>query len=142
MSSAKKGDTVRVHYTGRLRDGDLVGSSKQHDPVEIILGAGQIIPGIEKAIEGMEPGETRSVDVDAGDAYGQRQADKIVVFERDKLPAGMEPEVGEQLNLQTHDGESVPAVVTDTSESSVTLDANHPLAGHDLTFELELVEIV
>lgn len=142
MSQAKKGDTVRVHYTGKLKDGDVFDSSRQRGPLELKLGAGQVITGFEQAIEGMSPGESKSVDVPAAEGYGQRQEEKVIDFERSALPANLDPRVGEQLQLQTQDGRAVPAAVTKVSESTVTVDANHPLAGNDLVFELELVEIV
>lgn len=142
MSQAKKGDTVRVHYTGKLKDGDVFDSSRQRGPLELKLGAGQVITGFERAIEGMSPGESKSVDVPAAEGYGQRQEEKVIDFERSALPANLDPRVGEQLQLQTQDGRAVPAAVTKVSESTVTVDANHPLAGNDLVFELELVEIV
>lgn len=142
MSEAKQGDTVRVHYTGKLKDGEVFDSSRRRDPLEVTLGAGQVITGFERAIEGMAPGESRNVDVPAAEAYGQRHDEKVLVLERDKFPPDVDPKVGQQLQLQTQEGRPVPAVVTRVSDLTVTMDANHPLAGHDLVFELELVEIV
>jgi FKBP-type peptidyl-prolyl cis-trans isomerase 2 len=142
MSQAKRGDTIRVHYTGKLKDGKVFGSSHQGGPLELTLGAGQVIPGFERALEGMSPGESRSVDVPAEEAYGQRENDKILEFERSTLPAGVDPQVGQHLQLQTQDGRALPAVVARVSESTVTVDANHPLAGRDLVFDVELIEIV
>jgi FKBP-type peptidyl-prolyl cis-trans isomerase 2 len=142
MSQAKQGDTVRVHYTGRLTDGKVFKSSRKHEPLELTLGAGQVIRGLERAIEGMSPGQSKSVDILATEAYGPRQDGKVVEFDRSRLPANIDPELGQQMPLQTKDGRTVPAVVTVISESTVTVDANHPLAGMDLIFDLELVEIV
>lgn len=142
MSQAKKGDTVRVHYTGKLKDGKVFDSSRQDDPLELELGAGQFVTGFEAAVEGMVPGESKSVEVPAEEAYGQRQDFKILEFYRNMLPASVEPKVGGQMQLQTQDGRAVPAVVTRVSESTVTVDVNHPLAGRDLIFDVELLEIV
>jgi peptidylprolyl isomerase len=142
MTQAQKGDTVRVHYTGKLQDGSVFDSSREREPLELTLGSGRVIPGFEQAIEGMAPGDTKSVDVPAAEAYGQRFQERVVDFERERLPAGIDPQVGQQLQLQTQQGQPVPAVVTRVSESTITVDANHPLAGRDLVFDLELMEIV
>ncbi len=142
MSKAKQGDTVRVHYTGKLRDGTVFDSSQQRGPLELTLGAGQVITGFERALEGMAPGESKSVQVPVDEAYGQRQKEKVLDFDRSTLPADVQPQIGQQVQLQAQGGQSLPAVVTNVSESKVTVDANHPLAGSDLLFELELVEIV
>jgi FKBP-type peptidyl-prolyl cis-trans isomerase 2 len=141
MTKAKHGDTVRVHYTGKLEDGTVFDSSRQRDPLQVTLGSGQVISGFERALEGMSPGDSKSVAVPPAEGYGDRQDDRIIQYDRSRLPAGAAPEVGQQVQLQSQDGSQIPAVVTRVSESSITLDANHPLAGRDLTFELELVEI-
>lgn len=142
MAEAKTGDTVRVHYTGKLKDGDVFDSSRQRGPLEVTLGAGQVISGFEQALEGMSPGESKCVDVPAAEGYGERQEEKILDFQRSVLPDDIDPKIGQSLQLQTQDGRAVPAVVTRVSESTVTVDANHPLAGSHLVFDLELVEIV
>jgi peptidylprolyl isomerase len=142
MSQAKEGDTVRVHYTGKLRDGKVFGSSRDHGPLEMTLGAGQVISGLERAVEGMSPGQAKSVDVPAAEAFGLRQEEKVLQFQRDSIPARLDPKVGQQLQLQTPDGHPVSAVVIGVSESTVTVDANHPLAGSDLVLDLELIEIL
>jgi FKBP-type peptidyl-prolyl cis-trans isomerase 2 len=142
MAQAKQGDTVRVHYTGMLKDGDVFDSSRQRDPLELTLGAGQVIHGFEQAVEGMTPGESKRVDVPAAAAFGQRRNDKILEFERSTLPPNVAPQVGHHMRLQAADGREIPAVVTGVSESTVTVDANHPLAGRDLVFDLELLAIV
>jgi FKBP-type peptidyl-prolyl cis-trans isomerase 2 len=142
MPQAKQGDTVRVHYTGKLDDDTVFDSSRERDPLELTLGAGQVISGFESAIEGMAPGESKNVHIPVADAYGQRQAEKILEFDRSALGTAAEPQVGERVQLQTQEGHSVPAVIARVSESTVTVDANHPLAGRDLVFDLELVEIV
>lgn len=143
MSTAvKNGDRVAVHYTGKLSDGSVFDSSRDRDPLEFVLGQRNVIPGFEKAILGMESGETKTATVPASEAYGEHQPEMIVEFERDKIPPDLDVQVGQQLQVQTTSGQSLPARVIDTSDSGVTLDANHPLAGKDLTFEIEVVKIV
>jgi peptidylprolyl isomerase len=142
MPQAKQGDIVRVHYTGKLDDGTVFDSSRQGNPLELTLGAGQVIRGFENAINGMAPGDSKNVRIPVADAYGQRQAEKVVEFDRSALGSEVEPQVGQRVQLRTQEGESVPAVIAGVSESTVTVDANHPLAGRDLLFDLELVEII
>ena len=142
MKHAKKGDTVQVHYVGKLKDGEVFDSSLQREPLKLTLGAGDVIPGFERAIEGMTPGEARTVAIPVADAFGEREPARVVEFSRDALREGMEPHVGQQVQLTTRDGEPVSAVLTEVSETSVTADANHPLAGKPLVFELNLVAIV
>jgi FKBP-type peptidyl-prolyl cis-trans isomerase 2 len=142
MSHAKIGDTVRVHYTGKLKDGEVFDSSRQREPLELKLGDGQVIEGFEGALVGMSAGQSKRVHVPAAKGYGQRQDDMVLEFERRTLPPDLDPQVGHQMQLQTHEGRQVPAFVTRVSESIVTVDANHPLAGKDLVFDLELIEIV
>lgn len=141
MAQAKKGDTVRVHYTGKLDDQEVFDSSEGRDPLEFTLGTGQVIPGFDQAVEGMIVGEERSVTIPADEAYGPRRENMTATVPRDQFPPGVEPEVGQQLQMNA-DGQAIPVRVTEVSAETVTLDANHPLAGQDLTFELELVEIV
>jgi FKBP-type peptidyl-prolyl cis-trans isomerase 2 len=141
MSQAKPGDTVQVHYTGKLKDGTVFDSSRERSPLEIKLGAGQVISGFEQAIEGMVVGETKTIDVPMGEAYGERQDDKIVDFDRSSLPGDVAPQVGQKVQLQTQGGQPIPAVIAGVTENSVKVDANHPLAGHDLVFDLELMDI-
>lgn len=142
MGKATSGDTVRVHYTGTLADGETFDSSKGKDPLEVTLGASQVIPGFEKAIVGMEEGETRSTTIPAAEAYGEPQPEMRFEVDRSQLPEDLEPEVGQQLAVRQPDGQAVPVLIAELDEEKVTLDANHPLAGRDLSFELELVEIV
>ena len=142
MTSAKSGDTVRLHYTGKLEDGTVLESSRERGPLEIILGRGDVITGFERAVQGMEPGESKRVHVSAGEAFGPRQQEMVVELGRDKLPGDLQPEVGQEVQLHGKDEKAVPAVITDVSESTVTVDANHPLAGKNLFFEIELMEIV
>lgn len=140
MPQAKPGDTVRVHYTGTLRDGSVFDSSRGRSPLEFRLGSGQVIPGFDAAVSGMAIGEERTVTIAADEAYGPRRPDLVLTVDRAQLPAGFTPAVGQQLELGQ--GQDVFAVVVrDVSEDRVVFDANHPLAGEDLTFALELLEI-
>lgn len=142
MSKATSGDTVRVHYKGTLPEGEVFDSSEGRDPLEFTLGESQVIPGFEKTVEGMKEGESRTTTVPAADAYGEPRSDLEIQMPRDQFPEGVEPEIGQQLGLQQPDGRTVPVRVVGVAEEKVTLDANHPLAGKDLTFEIELVEVV
>jgi peptidylprolyl isomerase len=140
MQSAKSGDTVRVHYTGKLDDGSVFDSSEGRDPLEFQLGGGQVIPGFEQAVEGMSPGDERSVTIAPDEAYGPRRDELVLVVPRVELPAEMQPEVGQQLQL-SQEGQSFIVTVADVNDAEIVLDANHPLAGEELTFELQLVDI-
>jgi len=142
MARAKYGDTVKVHYTGRLDDGTVFDTSADGDPLQFTIGSGQIIPGFEQAVVGMNPGESKTVKIPAEDAYGQRREDLIIEVEKSQLPEGLKPEVGLQLQSRQPDGRIVVLTIADMTESHVTLDANHPLAGKDLTFDIQLVEII
>jgi peptidylprolyl isomerase len=141
MTQAKYGDTVKVHYTGKLDDGTIFDSSFDSDPLEFTIGEGHVIQGFEQAVVGMDLNETKTVKIPVDKAYGPRRDDLVVVVNRSQLPADLEPEIGEQLEGRQPDGNIVVATVVDVSESSVTLDANHPLTGKDLTFDIQLVEI-
>ena len=141
MSQAKPGDKVRVHYTGKLKDGSQFDSSGEDEPLEFVIGSGHIIPGFEKAVIGMEPGESKSVTVPANQAYGKRQPEMVVEVNRQQIPKNIKPEVGRRLQIQRTDGRSLQAVVARVSDNTVTLDTNHPLSGKDLVFDLELVGI-
>jgi len=141
-TTAKPGDTVAVHYTGKLDDGSVFDSSRDREPIQFVLGQRRVIAGFDKAIAGMSPGETKTANVPAEDAYGPHQPELVVEFTRDRIPPEIEPEVGQELQVQTTAGKALPAVVIDASDTAVTLDANHPLAGKDLTFEIELVDVV
>ena len=141
MAQARSGDTVRVHYTGRLDDERVFDSSDGREPLEFTLGEGRVIAGFEKAVEGMEVGEERTVTIPAAEAYGEHRTQMVATVPREQFPPHIEPKVGQQLQM-THDGHNLPVRVTDVTGETVTLDANHPLAGENLTFDLELVEIV
>lgn len=140
--AATHGDTVRVHYTGTLEDGTKFDSSEGREPLEFTLGQGQVIPGFDAGVAGMEPGETKTVKVPADEAYGPRREEMMLQVSPDQFPEDMNPTVGQQLQLQQPDGESVVVRVAEIADDGVTLDANHPLAGEDLTFELTLDEVV
>ena len=142
MSEVKDGDTVKVHYTGKLKDGTVFDSSASRDPLEFTLGQGQLIPGFEKAVIGLNTGDKTTANIPVDEAYGERREDLELTVEKAQLPEEVEPTVGMQLQLNQPNGQPVPVTITDVSESEVTLDANHPLAGEDLIFDIELVEIV
>ena len=138
---AKDGDTVKIHYTGTLEDGTTFDTSEGREPLEFTLGEGRMIPGFEKAVYGLQVGKSKTVTIPAEEAYGPYSDDLILVVEREELPANLEPEVGQQLQMQQTDGGTAVVIIIDVSEDTITIDVNHPLAGKDLTFEIELVEI-
>jgi peptidylprolyl isomerase len=142
MARAKPGDTVKVHYTGKLEDGTVFDTSTDSDPLQFTIGDGQIIPGFEQAVVGMNSGESKTIKVPVDEAYGPHREEMVLVVDRNQLPADLIPEVGQQLQSRQPDGQTIVVTVTDISESSVTVDANHPLAGKDLTFDIQLIEIV
>ena len=142
MTQVKHGDTVRVNYTGKLGDGTAFDSSKARGPLEFTVGEGRILPGLEHAVTGMKPGDTKMVVIGAEEAFGQRREDLVVVVDRNELPSHLDPKVGDRLEMRQPEGKSMVLNVTEITDESVTLDGNHPLAGEDLTFDLELVEIV
>lgn len=170
MAQAKTGDKVKVHYTGTLEDGSVFdtsegdmeqpqdhscgcGSKKGADdgcgcsgqgaePMEFVIGAGQLIPKFEAAVIGLQPGESVTVTIAADDAYGQRAEEMVAVVERSEIPAEINPEPGHQMEVILEDGSPLPVLVTEVTETTITLDGNHPLAGRDLTFAIRLVEIL
>jgi peptidylprolyl isomerase len=170
MAQAKTGDRVKVHYTGTLEDGSVFdtsedpieqqndqscgcGSRKEIDegcgcgshglgPMEFVIGAGQLIPKFEAAVIGLEPGQSVTVSIPADDAYGQRADEMVAVIERSEIPADINPEPGHQMEVILEDGSPLPVLVTEVTDTTITLDGNHPLAGRDLTFAIRLVEIL
>lgn len=150
MAQAKKGDKVKVHYTGRLDDGSVFDSSECKDddcgcssgPLEFTIGEGEVIPGFEDAIVGMNIDETKSVHIPVDQAYGERLEEMVAQVPRTELPAGMTPEVGQQLEVTQEDGNVFPVLITEVTDTQISIDANHPLAGQNLNFDLRLVEIV
>jgi len=141
MQHAKRGDTVHVHYRGTLADGTEFDSSAGSDPIRFTIGAGEVVPGFENAIEGMSVGEKKTETIAADNAYGTHQDELVFTVERDQMPPGTDVGVGDVLRIGFPDGSSAAVQVAALDDDSVTLDANHPLAGKDLTFELELVSI-
>lgn len=141
MAQAKQGDKVKVRYTGKFDDGEVFDSSENCDPLEFTVGTKQVIPGFEEAVVGMNPGESKNTRIEADAAYGPYREEMVVQLTKDQFPADVQPEVGQQLQLRTEHGQIIDVLVTGVSDTEVTLDANHPLAGKDLTFDIELVEI-
>ena len=142
MAQAKHGDTVKVHYTGKLKDGRVFDTSANRDPFEFTIGDEQVISGFEEAVVGMNPGESRTAQIPVDEAYGPHSEEMVLEVDRNQLPEDLEPEVGDRLKVRQSDGETFVVTVTDISASSLTLDANHPLAGQDLIFDIQLLEIV
>lgn len=142
MTEAKAGDTVRIHYTGTLSDGSTFDSSEGRDPLEFKLGAGQVIPGFDKAVTGMTVGDSQKVEIPSDDAYGAHDPNGRQGFPRDQVPADVSLDIGTRLQLSGPQGQPIMVTVAEVTETEVILDANHPLAGKDLTFQIELVEIV
>lgn len=140
---AKNGDTVRVHYTGRLNSGEIFDSSVGGDPFEFTVGGGQTIAGFDEGVRGMAIGEQKQVEIEADDAYGQRIPARVQAIERSIIEKslGQAPEVGMALAMQISEDQQIPVTITEVTDTHVTLDANHPLAGEKLIFDIELVEI-
>jgi len=152
MAQAKQGDCVRINFVGRLTDGSIVDSSEdlcgeddcghESGPLEFTIGEEEVIPGLEQALVGMQPGEKKTVEISCDMAYGPRDEEMVMVVPRSDLPAELEPDVGDVLEVTDDEEGDFAVTVTGVSADSVTLDANHPLAGEDLVFEVELVEVV
>ncbi len=142
MTQAQSGDTVRIHYKGKFDDDSVFDSSEGRDPLEFEIGTGNIIPGVEEAVIGMKPEETKETTIPPEKAYGQYRDDMVIEVEKSQFPEHIDPQAGQELELQQEDGQKVKVMVTNVGEEQVTLDANHPLAGKDLTFEITLEEIV
>jgi peptidylprolyl isomerase len=142
MTVAKKGDTVKVHYTGKLDNGQVFDSSDNREPLKFKIRAGQVIRGFEDAIIGMEQGETKTVKISAEKAYGPHNDELVAQVDKNKFPDHIDPKMGDKFKIESPDGKTNIVRVTGLSEQKVELDANHPLAGEDLHFDLELVEIV
>lgn len=137
----EKGKKVKIHYTGTLDDGNQFDSSVGQDPLEFEMGAGMVIPGFETGVKDMEVGEKKKIHIPSAEAYGEKRDDMVMDFERSQLPEGLEPEVGMGLQMQGPEGQPLPVQIIAVAEESITIDANHPLAGQNLSFELELVEV-
>ncbi|NIO16577.1 MAG: peptidylprolyl isomerase [Deltaproteobacteria bacterium] len=141
MPKAKNGDAATVHYTGSLDDGTVFDSSKDREPLQFVIGEGTLIPGFEEAVIGMAPGDTKKVTLSADEAYGPHRAELTVQVEKKQFPPDINPQVGQHLQIPQPDGQVVNVRVTGLDDASVTLDANHPLAGEDLTFQIDLLEL-
>lgn len=141
MQQVKKGDTVKVHYHGKLTDGTTFDSSEGREPLEFEVGSGMVISGFDNGVIGMTPGEKKTINIPVDEAYGAKQDDLFMEFPMDKFPPDMKPEPGMQLNMSNGSGQNFPVVISEVKEDAVVLDANHPLAGQDLIFDLELVNI-
>ena len=142
MAQAKKGDKVLVHYTGTYDDGTVFDSSVERGPLEVTIGTGMVIPGFDRALVDMEPGQKKTVNIPVDEAYGPRAEELIAEINREQIPADIPLEIGQQLQLSLADGGEAIVLIVDLTDTTVTLDANHPMAGLDLNFELELVEIL
>ena len=140
MTQAQAGSQVKVHYTGRLDSGQVFDSSADREPLEFTMGQGQLIPGFESAVTGMQVGDKKTVTIAADEAYGPRQDELLFSVERAQLPDHIQPEVGQRLQVN-QEGQTAVVTVTELTDSTITLDANHPLAGENLTFDLEVVEV-
>jgi peptidylprolyl isomerase len=141
LKKAERGDTVKIHYTGRFDDGTVFDSSRDREPLQFTTGRGRLIKGFENSVIGMSVGETKTVKIPPEEAYGARRDNLVIKRERSKFPPSMEPEVGLLLNVRHQDGSMLEVTVTEVTEDLVTLDGNHPLAGKNLTFEIELVDV-
>lgn len=142
MSQAQSGDTVKVHFTGKLKDGTVIDSSRERDPLELKIGEGRFIPGFEEAIVGMEPGAEKTTEVPAKEAFGEFRNELVMEIPRTEFQAGVDLEVGQKFKAQDPQRGSIVVTIVDLSEESATIDANHELAGKDLVFDIELLEIV
>lgn len=142
MRQVKSGDTVKVHYHGRLTDGTTFDSSEGREPLEFEVGRGMVIKGFDEGVLGMAIGDKRTIEIPVDEAYGPADPNMVMEFPIDRLPADMKPEVGMQLSMTDGAGQNIPVVITEVKQDSILLDANHPLAGEDLVFDLEIVEIV
>jgi peptidylprolyl isomerase len=142
MRQAKNGDKVKIHYTGMLEDGTVFDTSRNREALKVTLGSGTVIRGLEDALMGMSVGETKELEIAPADAFGLRKEELVIQVEKGRFPTNIDPQEGMTLKLTGNEEEEVPAVITEVSEDSVIIDANHPLAGKDLTFYIELVDIV
>ena len=142
MQQVKSGDTVKVHYHGRLTDGTTFDSSDGREPLEFEVGSGMVIKGFDDGVTGMVVGDKKTIQIQVEQAYGPKNPEMVIEFPLDQFPEGMTPEVGMRLNLNNNEGQVFPVVIAAVQEDLVLLDGNHPLAGEDLVFDLELVEII
>jgi len=141
MTQVKTGDKVKVHYTGKLEDGTQFDSSVGSDPLEFTIGTGQLIPGFDNGVVGMTVGEKKIITLPPAEAYGERNEELVIDVDRAQLPADLKPEIGTMLQSKQQDGELINLMIIEVKEAAVTVDANPPLAGKTLIFEIELVEV-
>ncbi len=141
MSTVKANDTIKVHYTGKLNDGRVFDSSVEREPLEFTLGQGQLIPGFEKGVMDMAVNEKKTVNIPFAEAYGERREDMMQEVPKNQLPPEIKPEVGMGLVSQTPEGQEMRLTIAEVKDETIVVDANHPLAGQDLTFEIEVLEI-
>ena len=150
MAQAKEGDRVKVHYTGKLDDGTVFDSSEcgedecgcEHGPLEFTIGGGEVIPGFDSGVKGLSVGESKTIHIPVEEAYGERIEEMVAVVPRGDLPPEMNPEIGQQLEVTQEDGQLFQVIVVDVNDETITIDANHPLAGQALNFDIKLVEIL
>ena len=142
MQEAKKGDKVKVHYHGKLISGETFDSSSGREPLEFEIGSGSVIKGFDEGVSGMKVGEKKTINIPVDEAYGERSEDMLIEFSKDRFPKDMEIKEGMQLMMSNGSGQNIPVIVTEVKDDAVILDANHPLAGEDLIFDIELIEIV
>ena len=142
MTKVKKGDTVKIHYTGRLTDGTVFDSSENKEPLQFTVGSGQVILGFDEAVTNMAVGEMKTTEILCDKAYGQRDDNLIIVVDKKQVPPELKLEVDQRLEVGSPSGEMLPVTVIEVGEENITLDANPPLAGEDLTFDIELLEII
>lgn len=141
MKVAQNGDTVKVHYTGRLSSGEMFDSSDGGDPLEFTIGEGQVIPGFEEAVVGMDTGDKKTITIPAEEAYGEARPDLVASVERTRFPDDVDLAIGQQFRVGQDSGDEMVVTVTELTDTHVTIDANHPLAGHELTFDITLAQI-
>lgn len=141
MTEVKNGDTVRIHYTGTLTDGSVFDSSEGRDPLEFTVGSGQVIAGMDAGLPGMVVGDKKRLEIPSADAYGPLNPEARQAIPREGIPDDIPLELGTQLQMQSPEGHVLPVTVVEVTDATVTLDANHPLAGKDLNFDIELVSI-
>jgi len=142
MAEVKNGDVVKVHYTGKLTNGEQFDSSEGKEPLEFTVGAGQMIKGFDDAMPGMSVGEKKTINILPGDAYGEKDEQDMIEFPKENIPKDMKLDVGMQLQLRNENGQPFPVTVAEIKDDVVALDANHSLAGKELVFDIELVEIL
>ena len=142
MQQVKSGDKVKVHYHGKLRSGETFDSSEGREPLEFTVGGGQVIKGFDDGVTGMQVGDKKTVEISVEDAYGQKEEDRMVEVPKTQFPPDIDPQAGMQLMMSDGSGQQFPVIIAEVKDETVILDANHPLAGQELVFDIELVEIV